>query len=268
MMTCFRKIISALAVGLIFNFGNLWAEDIKTPSLEAPPLDAEHSMFNRLLGKIAMKNGVNYALLEDELRPELNLYLAQLAKAPWPKEKNEKMAHLINAYNAFTLALVVDRLPADRSQWKTWSIQSLGTLFKNPWKRFRFELSRQWFSLDQLEHEQLRPMGDPRIHFAINCASRSCPSLRPYAYQPQQLDQQLEDAAQEFAASKEHLRLEKGVLWVNPILSWFAEDFGKEPGVKAFLQQRASGDLRLAFEQGVGVHYFEYNWNLNLLSNQ
>ena len=143
------------------------------------------------------------------------------------------VALFINAYNACTLALVVDRLPADASTWATWSIKDAGSTFTSVWRSYRFEVAGKRYTLDEMEHAVLRPLGDPRIHMAINCASRSCPPLIAEPFRLATLDAQLEAAARAFAASPHHLRLDEGVLRINPILDWFGADFAAGGGVRA-----------------------------------
>ena len=182
-----------------------------------------------------------------------------------PAATSAQMALFINAYNACTLALVVDRLPADASTWATWSIKDAGSTFTSVWRSYRFEVAGKRYTLDEMEHAVLRPLGDPRIHMAINCASRSCPPLIAEPFRLATLDAQLEAAARAFAASPHHLRLDEGVLRINPILDWFGADFAAGGGVRAFLRARVPPGPVADYLSGTGpLQSFDYDWTLNL----
>lgn len=238
---------------------------------DGPMLDPGHARLTTVLARVVKPDGVDYAALRREPR-ELDLYLEQLALATVPEAREARMALFINAYNAWTLALVARNLPEDRAAWPRWSIKQLGSFTKNPWKRWRFEFGDATYTLDQVEHEILRPMGDPRIHMAINCASRSCPPLRTEAYVAARLDAQLEAAARDFCASPYHVRVQEDTrsrdqpsLLVNPILDWFADDFTAGGGVRAFLAARAEGEAkRWLVDPGITISFFDYDWTLNL----
>jgi Protein of unknown function, DUF547 len=241
-----------------------FAVEIVTPTIAAPPLDDNHSTWATVLHAVVKSDGVDYATLRGD-SSALDRYRVQLAQAKTPIDKNEKMAFYINAYNAFTLALVTQQLPADKSTWKRWSIKDAGGWFTNVWKYYSFELAGERVTLDQLEHALLRPLGDPRIHFAINCASRSCPSLIDKPFLAATLDQQLTAVTQAFANNPYHLRLVNDVIVTNPILSWFAEDFKHSGGVPTFLQSYVKpSPLAQQLASGTTLTYFTYDWSLNL----
>ena len=116
-----------------------------------------------------------------------------------------------------------------------------------------------------IEHEIIRPMGDPRIHFAVNCAARSCPPLWPEAYTAADVDDQLERAVDYLTSSEEHFRIEDGsVVRLNKVLDWYKDDFGGKEGLKAFLAPYVTGAERTALEDAAtAVEYFDYDWTLN-----
>jgi len=240
------------------------AEPIATPALAPPPLDPDHSLLGGVLARIVKPDGVDYvALLADHA--DLDAYRAQLARAPIPSAGPERMAHLINAYNAWTLALVIERLPTDKSLWPTWSIKEGGGALASVWKRYTFELGGQRLTLDQVEHAELRKLGDPRIHFAINCASRSCPALAAHPYRARTLDADLEAATSAFLRDPSQLRVAAGKLSLNPILDWFAADFDAQGGVRAFLLARLpEGPAKSLLSASRGLAFFDYDWRLNL----
>lgn len=238
-------------------------EEIPTPAVPVAALDADHREFAAVLGAVVKPDGVDYAaLLRDHAA--LDRYRAQLAAAPVPTERSAKLALFINAYNAETLALVIARLPADATRWPAWSIQDAGSAFTSVWKSASFVVAGSRYTLDQLEHAVLRPLGEPRIHLAINCASRSCPPIAAEPYRAATLEAQLEAAARAFVASSYHLRLEGGVLRVNPILDWFGDDFRAGGGVRAFLAARASGPVAAHLATDRPLRFFDYDWKLNL----
>ncbi len=239
-------------------------EAVPTPTVAVPPLDAAQAEFASVLRTVVKADGIDYAALSDD-HANLDRYRAQLAATTVPDDRTAKLALFINAYNAETLALVIAKLPADRAAWPTWSIKRAGGLLTSVWKAYSFEVAGQRYTLDELEHAVLRPLGEPRIHFAINCASRSCPSLADQPYVASTLDAQLDAAARAFAGSTYHLRLEQGVLRLNPILSWFGDDFAAGGGVRAFLQQHVPpGTVATALAADTPLKTFDYDWRLNL----
>jgi hypothetical protein len=239
-------------------------EAVATPSVTAPPLDAAQSQFAEVLHMAVRPDGVDYAAIR-ATPAALDRYRVQLAVAKPPTDRSERLALFINAYNAQTLALVVSKLPADRAAWTTWSITDAGSSFSSVWKTYSFVIAGRRYTLDELEHSVLRPMGEPRIHVAINCASRSCPPLAGEPYRAATIDAQLEAAARAFAASTYHLRLESGVLRINPILDWFGEDFQASGGVRAFLRARVPAGPVADYLAGDGaLKTFDYDWRLNL----
>ena len=176
-------------------------------------------------------NAVDYAALKADAR-----FAAAVANVEsWPFEKldsdAERIAFLVNAYNIFALKLVVDHWPLD-------SIRDIGSLLKPVWKRPAGKLDGEPVTLDQIEHQRLRKMGEPRIHLAIVCASVSCPDLRLEPYTAATLDVQLDDQATQFLANPgKGLRQEGDTTHVSKIFDWFEDDFDEQGGVAAFIGQ-------------------------------
>lgn len=184
----------------------------------------------------------------------------------WTRE--QQMAFLINAYNAFTIELVLTGYPGVKS------IKDLGSLIQSPWKKKFFTLLGQNQNLDWIEHEQLRPRyADPRLHAAIVCASIGCPALRPEAFTAAKLDAQLEDGMQRFLGDRTRNRYKDGKLEVSQIFKWFREDF--EKGHKGFatvqdvfaryaaqLADQPEGQAALRAKT-VPIGYLDYDWSLN-----
>lgn len=165
--------------------------------------------------------------------------------------RDEKMAFWINTYNFLTIDLIVRKNEHE-------TIKNLGGLFSSPWTEHNWVLGGgKDYTLDDIEHKILRPMGDARIHFAINCASISCPDLRMEAYRAAKLDQQLdEQVALTLASKSKGLRIERDTLYVSRIFDWFRKDF--EGGdIKAWL-----GRYR-EINNGISINYMDYDWSLN-----
>lgn len=173
-------------------------------------------------------------------------------------EDKEKMAFVINAYNAFTVNLIVDSYPVK-------SIKDLGGIFTSPWKKRFFRFLGEEQHLDYLEHSLLRKdWQEPRIHFAVNCASKGCPALRNEAFVASKLEMQLEAAAKTFLGDTSRNRYDaaQNTLWLSKIFDWYGEDFVKKAGsVQAFVSTRMPGDAaKLAKAK---VEFSAYDWNLN-----
>ncbi|MDX1668982.1 MAG: DUF547 domain-containing protein [Limnobacter sp.] len=217
---------------------------------------------------------VDYASLKqdrEDLKAILNRWSAVSSSAYEQFSREQKMAFLINAYNGFTLELILTEYPDLNS------IKELGGFFSSPWKKEFFTLLGQKRTLDWIEHEQLRPkFQDPRIHAAVNCASIGCPALLPEAYTASKLDQQMENSMQRFLSDQSRNRVENGQLKVSQIFDWFSEDFEQgfrgADSVKEFLalyaeQLSDNPAIQNQIKQGeLGVSYLDYDWKLNDLS--
>ena len=162
----------------------------------------------------------------------------------------EAMAFWINAYNLLTIDLIT------QNQEKQ-SIRNLGTWYRNVWKTHHWRLNGQKVTLHQIEHEILRPMGDARIHFAINCASLSCPDLRDEPYRAERLSVQLDDQAQRFLGQpNKGFQWSNGEAQISKIFDWFEEDFDANGGVKAYLSSQSNQPIN-------SIRYLPYKWALN-----
>ncbi|MBK6994734.1 MAG: DUF547 domain-containing protein [Lewinellaceae bacterium] len=164
----------------------------------------------------------------------------------WTKE--EKMAYWINAYNAFTLKLIVDNYPTKSilnfDGGKTWDVR-------------RIKIGDKKYSLNNIENDILRPQfKDPRIHFAINCAAKSCPPLWNHAYTAENLDVALENRTRDFVNNSNYNTLSASRAQVSKIFDWYGADFGD---LKKFLNQYSETKLNTS----TAVVFKEYNWDLN-----
>jgi hypothetical protein len=201
---------------------------------------------------------VDYAALRGD--PNWQALLASLAAAPEPRERDARLAHWINAYNILAIDMVVRHFPVA-------SIRDVGSLLRPVWKRDAGRAGGRMLSLDEIEHGILRPLGEPRIHVAIVCASTSCPSLAREPYRAERLDAQLDAAARGFVGnSHKGARVAARSLRLSPIFDWFGGDFAASGGVLAFVRRHAAPELREAIEK-LGpepeLEWFDYDWSLN-----
>lgn len=210
---------------------------------------------------VYVQNGVaDYAgLKKDEAR--LNAYLDALASTnPETLSPNDRFAYYINAYNAWTLRLILDHYPGISS------IKDAGSLFRSPWKQPFVRLAGRTVTLDHIEHDILRPQfRDPRLHFAINCASKSCPPLASRPYEGPTLDAALDAAARSFVNNPAQVFLRDGTLHVSRIFDWYGDDFGGEDGVWRFIRHYAATPLAKAMDAAKDhrLVYTAYDWSLN-----
>ena len=228
-------------------------------TLSAEGRAVDNSIYAKLLNKFVKEGKVNYAGFQSE-EAKLDQYLDILQHVdPETLPRNEQFAFYANAYNAWTIKLILTKYPDIRS------IKELGFLNSGPWKKKVVRLQGEMVSLDHIEHEILRPrFKDPRVHFAINCAAKSCPPLRSEPYRGKVLDQQLDDATRSFINNPESYRLEGRDLYVSRIFKWFSEDFSEDP--LDFVLKYANVNLRKKLKAGsdkINVKYLEYDWTLN-----
>jgi hypothetical protein len=192
--------------------------------------------------------------------PAWRPFVAGLAAATPPADRAGRLAFWVNVYNVLAADMVVRHLPLA-------SIRDAGSLLRPVWKREAGRVAGRAVTLDEVEHAILRPLGDPRIHAAIVCASTSCPALRREAYRGERVDAQLDDALRAFLASPEKgLRVEPGQVRLSRIFDWFAEDFAAAGGPLAFVRPYLGESVRSALDRlgpAPRVVWFDYDWSLN-----
>lgn len=182
--------------------------------------------------------------------------------------KPDQMAFLINAYNGFTVELILTRYPDLKS------IKDVGSFIQSAWEKRFFKLLGEERHLDWIEHEQLRPTyAEPRIHAAVNCASIGCPALRDEAFTAPKLEVQLEDGMKRFMADRTRNRVANGQLEVSSIFKWFKEDFEKghqglnklEDVFARYAAQLSSHSTEQAKlkDRSLRVTHLDYDWALN-----
>ena len=248
-----------------------------------------HDPWNRLVSQnvVTINEGkstqVNYKAMkaqESELTRYLNT-LSAIKKSNFNDWNNAKqLAFLINAYNAFTVALIVKNLDNDDSSLN--SIKDLGGFFSSPWRKEFIPLLGKTLSLDNIEHDLIRgavnnigkaKYNDPRIHFALNCASIGCPALREEAYTAGKFSKQLEQQTLRFLSDPTRHYALDNTLNISSIFKWYKDDFEKgynnAYSLNAFLLQYAqalklSTSQKNALEQGeMEIEFLKYDWGLN-----
>ena len=210
----------------------------------------DHQEWNTLLEKHVSSTGkVDYVGFKNDI-VALQSYLDILANNLPNKSgsKNATLAYWINAYNAFTVKLILDNYPVK-------SIKDI----KKPWDQEFIMLENRAYSLGEIEHKILRKMNEPRIHFAINCASYSCPNLLNEAYTEAKMDKQLESLAVSFINDKTKNKITKEYIEISRIFNWFSGDFKKEGSLIDFLNRYST----VKINANAKIKFKDYNWNLN-----
>ncbi|MGH7899609.1 MAG: DUF547 domain-containing protein [Candidatus Binatia bacterium] len=250
-----RMLRFAIGIALVARVANAACSDV----------DHRHEAWSAILGRSVANGRVDYAGLKRDGQAPLSAYLAGLSGAcaadyeRWSKE--QRIAFWINAYNAFTVSQVLEHYPIA-------SVRKIGWL---PGSAFRREyipmkgLKGKTISLDDIEHETLRKdFREPRIHFALVCAARSCPPLRAEAYRAADLDRQLDDQGRTFLRDRGKNRFEPATntLHLSSIFHWFRPDFDAVDGKLLGFVSRYLEDAR-ATAPGVKIEFLDYDWSLN-----
>ncbi|MEQ1440069.1 DUF547 domain-containing protein [Fontimonas sp. SYSU GA230001] len=242
----------------------------------ASALDHRYDSYGRLLGQHVHWVASGHASVVDydglrRDRAALTATLADFSKVTqsefdgWTRAR--QMAFLINAYNGFTLDLILSKYPDLKS------IRDLGSLLRSPWKQPFFQLLGDTRTLDWVEHDTLRPRyRDPRVHFAVNCASIGCPALRPEPYTAGQLDAQLDDQQRRFLSDRTRNRYNAadGALYLSQIFRWYGDDFaGNGQTLQDWLSSQATlladsdADRQKLRSGTFRIEHLSYDWMLN-----
>lgn len=220
-----------------------------------------HQQYDQLLQQYVDEDGmVNYQGLKAE-RANLKSYLSVLENNP-PKEswtQDQKLAYWINAYNAFTLELILEHYPVK-------SIKEIGSTIKIPfvstaWDVKFINIGDEEYDLNNIEHGIIRKEFDePRIHFALVCAAVSCPKLQNKAYVPDMLDEQLTKAAKEFLSNPDKNEIQDSSnATLSKLFNWYGGDFNNNGTLIEYINRYAPTKL----DQNVKIEWKEYNWDLN-----
>ncbi len=247
-------------------------------SFSAMAFDHSHARWDVLTTKhvVWLAGGhasqVDYAGIKAE-RAQLKVYLDALSAVTQPEfdgwKKPEQLAFLLNAYNAYTVELILTEYPNVKS------IKDLGSLITSPWKKKFFTLLGKPHSLDDVEHGTIRAPGafdEPRIHMAANCASIGCPALRNEAFVADTLDAQLEDSVVRFLSdrSRNRFNAQTSRLEVSKIFDWYGKDFSSRSGSVAAWLARYADKLADDAKTGASIRdakvrlaFLDYDWALN-----
>ena len=209
-----------------------------------------HASWNVLLQQYVDADGnVDYRSWKKS-QTDLDKYIQLLEKTPpanyW--DKNDSLAYFINAYNAVTVKLILDNYPLK-------SIRDI----KDPWDSKSLNLPNNRLTLNDIEHKVLRKMDDPRIHFAINCASASCPQLSNEAFRASKVQKQLEEATALFINDTSKNQISEKNIGLSKIFLWFSKDFGSKKERIAFIQKYSQKPIK----DNAKIKYQEYDWSLN-----
>jgi hypothetical protein len=202
---------------------------------------------------------------------KLNQYLEQLSAAdPNDFTKHEKLAFWINAYNAFTLKIIIDNYPVESITDLHTGGKVIGFLLgKTVWDKEFITINDAGYSLNYIEHDILRKMGEPRIHFAIVCASISCPQLLNEAFEANKIESQLDKQTKLFIndSMRNSFNLKNREAHISKIFDWFDEDFGdSDENVLKFIADYLPAELKIDITNNIDdwdVLYKDYNWGLN-----
>jgi hypothetical protein len=216
-------------------------------NVHTPP---DHAEWSSLLSEYVNKEGmVDYAAFKED-EGALDAYLKTLAENP-PSESwtdDDEKAYWINAYNAFTVKLILKHYPVN-------SIRDLDN--GNPWDVQWIRIGNTSLSLNEIEKEKLlQRFGDPLIHFAVNCAATSCPPLMAQAYEADYLDMRLHRRTSKFINNPEYNRLDPQVIIISRIFEWYKDEF--DPLV-SFLNRYTEQRL----PEHIEIRYHPYDWSLN-----
>ena len=242
-----RSLLLAFAVG-IFTF--------LSPAEAGEQID--YTLWNQVLQNYVNDQGlVDYEGLKGHPQA-LNAFVQQVQNADLDSlTDSEEKAFWINAYNAITLSVVVDKYPVKGIRWINFGLV---------WEIGR-PVAGTKKSLGEIEHDILRPLGDPRIHFAINCASIGCPLLSDMPFYPETLDEQLEEAAGKFINNPEKVRLDKtsNTLYYSAIFDWFEDDFlVVENSLLDYIKKYINPEDKAYLDKhDIAIKVLEYDWGLN-----
>ena len=205
---------------------------------------------DELLKKYVSSSGfVDYTGLKNnssKLEAIIKLLQSNVPNNNWDKPR--QLAYWINAYNVFTLKLIIDNYP----------VKSIMDLHNGkPWDVKWISLGGITYSLNQIEHEIIRPsFNDARIHFAVNCAAKSCPTLSNEAYNPESLESQLDKNTKSFINNPAFNSIARGKVSVSKIFEWYKEDFGN---LISYLNKYS----KVQIGTGAQISFNEYDWSLN-----
>lgn len=217
--------------------------------------NAQTSIFNNLLQKHVTKDGiVDYKAFKND-EAKLDSYISYLEKTSpdnsW--SENKQKAFWINAYNAYTIKLILENYPLK-------SIMNIKQKGKTAWKIPFAKVGGKTYTLDYIEHEILRKnLFDPKIHVGVNCASGSCPKLGNVAFTAENVEATLEKLMKEFINDASRNKLSKKKVQISSIFDWFKGDFTKNGSVIDYLNKYSDTEIK----SNAKIGYLKYDWSLN-----
>lgn len=236
---------------------------------QASTLSPDHRFWDGFLKRYLKRSAsgiylVDYGAVAGADRKGLAAYLVRLQRTPVARlRKTAAMAFWINLYNALTVSVVLDHYPVK-------SIRDIaispGLFTKGPWRRKLVTVERQQLSLDDIEHQILRPVWrDRRIHYALNCASIGCPDLATISYRANNLNAMLERAARRYIGHPRGVGGAAGgeTLTLSSIYKWYKADFGTRAELLAHLRRYAGPSLKKRLNTAPRIAGFAYDWSLN-----
>ncbi len=250
-------------------------------ALQRNTFDHTYAKYHRLLRKHVVMTRVNYATLKQD-RSALDEVVQAFSHTTennftgWSTPR--QLAFLINAYNIFTLQAIIDHYPIERRWFDFWNPANSIKQISGVWSTFRWRLAGSQMSLDDIEHNVIRRnYSEPRIHFAINCASISCPPLKSAPYVDVQLERQLTLATRDFLASDEGVRVEGNYLYVSQLFDWYGDDFvsdygslveapgtAKDRAIAGVIAQYGPAVASQVAQSGrAHIRFLPYDWSLN-----
>ncbi|MBM3571809.1 MAG: DUF547 domain-containing protein [Alphaproteobacteria bacterium] len=239
-----------------------------TRSDQASTASVDHAVWDRVLQAYVSRaaDGATrfaYAKVSAADKQAVAQYVDRLAATPVSTlNRDQQKAYWINLYNAVTVKTILDHYPVK-------SIKDIrispGLFASGPWGKKLVAVEGEELSLDDIEHRILRPIWkDPRVHYAVNCASIGCPDLAPRAYTTENMEKLLDEGARAFINHARGVRVDNNKLMVSSIYDWFADDFGGSPvGVLAHLKQYAAASLTEILAKRSRIDGDGYDWNLN-----
>ena len=267
-ITVLASLALLLALGGYLVFRRLSRPPVVVGQEVYPPrpggLAIDHRVLDGLLRRFVTDGMVDYGGLK-HFQSVLQQYLEQIAGLDQRQHgRNELLALFINAYNATTLKLILEHFPGIHSIRDIPSSQR--------WHDRRWRIAGETLSIDEIENKVLRKrFREPRIHFAIVCASVGCPPLRAEAYRGSQIDSQLADQARIFNQSEHYIKLQKNTLWLSSIYDWYSEDFKSAAGsILGYVASYSNGAVREAIQtrgNELQIEYLPYDWRLNMPDN-
>jgi hypothetical protein len=231
-------------------------------------LQIDHSEWDRFLGQYILsgEDGINrvpYSSVSDSDRQQLRQYIVSLEQLPIRRySREQQLAYWINLYNALTVYVILQHYPVN-------SIRDIdispGFFADGPWGKKLLTIEGQAVSLNDIEHRILRPLWqDPRLHYALNCASLGCPNLSASAFHANTLDAMLDQGANAYVNHPRGVMLRNGKLYISSIYSWFRSDFGdSDTTVIDHLKRYAAPALQNTLSGIEHITGDDYNWSLN-----